>query len=671
MVASTQTAGFLSRVRQSRLLGAGLVESIEQRLGLDDDETIANKLVEGRLLTRYQADKLLEGKSNGFYVGSYKVLEPICAGGMGIVYLAEHVPMKRVVALKVMRSELRGESHRIMRFEREARAMAAVDHPNVIQAIDFNEFKGKSYLVMPYIEGITAHQLVSQFGRLHWSHAANYVRQAAAGLQHIHDLGIVHRDIKPKNLLIDPDGRLTIIDFGLASSRADMNQALDNGNREIVGSWDFTSPEQTRDSRVVDQRTDVYSLGATFYFLVTGQTLFPDESSRSEKILAQRSFKPDSITDILPDFPPILGEIIHKMLDKNPAARFQTAKELFNELEAWQKPHGSPYDRSAVRITRDDLSSLLGRGSNETESKDETSSSSCELVTDGEHGRAIAPLGSTIAGVALDDTLKTTKPLVSHKQSPTKRRAIRFSIIAALATCLSVAIVLSMAWLNSMNHRSNGTLPIPIASLSHSKFHSETFEYVPVDPSPLWWHESISTRIEHNHFLDLENLTGDLAKVNCIGSVVTIDAASTDHLSEQDAIPLVPALECRVFDVGKNQSKAGNSADQNSVARAPGQDLVVEHLVVAVPQQVKKSASAKTFVGRIVAISHNRLLLKIDGSGDRSVEQFEINPNARISVESKPASVSDLVRASRRLFVRVRIDADGAQSVEASRAPLR
>src|SRR5262249_49419041 len=263
---------FLGVVKQSALIDADVLkrtwkELKEKEVSLDDPRKIADALVDRSLLTRWQADKLLQGKHKGFFLGKYRLLSHLGSGGMSAVYLAEHVLMRRRVAIKVLPKGRVNDSSYLERFHREAQAVAALDHRNIVRAYDVDQEDDLHFLVMEYVPGTSLHDLVVRNGTLDFVSAAEYMRQAAEGLHHAHRIGMVHRDIKPGNLLLDEKGTVKLLDLGLARFFDDKeeNSLTVKHDEKVLGTADYLSPEQALDSHKVDIRSDVYSLGCTLY----------------------------------------------------------------------------------------------------------------------------------------------------------------------------------------------------------------------------------------------------------------------------------------------------------------------------------------------------------------------------------------------------------------------
>ncbi len=343
MAADMPVDSFLDLLRQSGLvidsqMLALAAEFSDDGAKWESARPVAAELVKRGVLTKWQADNLLQGKHRGFRLGPHRILMPLGKGGMSQVYLAEHVMMRRRCAIKVLPTKYQEDPDLLSRFHLEARAIAALDHPHIVRAYDFNKDVSQSgkethYLVMEYVEGQDLRRMVEEQGPLDYRKAADFIRQAAEGLAHAHAAGFVHRDIKPANLLVDPNGVLKILDLGLA---LEGQEAWDTSERQqsAVGTADYVAPEQVMDSRNVDGRADIYSLGYTFYFLLTGRRPFP-KSTLVELLMAHRVENPEPISNLRPDVPLELIEIVDRMTAKSPDLRFQSATDVAERLQAW------------------------------------------------------------------------------------------------------------------------------------------------------------------------------------------------------------------------------------------------------------------------------------------------------------------------------------------------
>ncbi len=325
-------------------LGAGSLAAPPQTT---DARAFADKLVAAKLITSWQRDQLLDGKYKGFFlVGKkYKLLGHLGTGGMSSVYLAEHSKMQRLVAIKHLPQNRVNDSSYLARFYREAQAAAKLDHKNIVRAYDIDHDqdnnKNNHFLIMEYVEGRDLQSLVKEVGPLDYDTAADYIRQAAEGLEHAHHAGLIHRDIKPANLLVDPRGVVKVLDMGLARWEDDTKTAsLTIAHEEnVLGTADYLAPEQARDSHSVDKRADIYSLGCTLYFLLTGHAPFP-EGTLAQRIQKHLNEMPKSIYEDRKDAPPALVDVCLRMMDKRPDARFQSAGEVSQMLARWLEARG-------------------------------------------------------------------------------------------------------------------------------------------------------------------------------------------------------------------------------------------------------------------------------------------------------------------------------------------
>lgn len=313
---------------------------------------LAGILVRDGLLTYFQAEQLLLGKYKRFSLGKYKVLEKLGSGGMGTVFLCEHKLMRRRVAVKVLPTAKAQDEASLGRFYREARAVAAVDHPNIVRAYDIDQDENLHFLVMEYVDGTNLQDLVKKFGALDVVRACHYMYGAAVGLQHACEIGLIHRDIKPGNILLDRSGVVKILDMGLARLLHDTEDNLTKQYDEnILGTADYLSPEQAEDSHTVDIRSDIYSLGATFYFLLTGQQPFP-EGTIPQKLIWHRSRQPKSVRELRPEVPEEVVAIVTKMMAKKPEDRFQTPAEVMAALAPWASmPIAPPAEREMPQLS--------------------------------------------------------------------------------------------------------------------------------------------------------------------------------------------------------------------------------------------------------------------------------------------------------------------------------
>lgn len=270
--------------------------------------------------------------SNVKTLGRYVVDKKLGEGGMGCVYRATDLQLERTVALKVLPLEKAKEPRLVKRFRAEAQAAAALKHKNIIGVYDSGEIDGFLYIAMEYVDGIDVHELVKRKGVLDVRRSKDIMRQLARALQHAFEQNIVHRDIKPANLMIDRDGKVRLADMGLARSLDDSDKSGITRAGTTVGTVDYMSPEQTRDSRAADTRSDMYSLGATWYHMLTGGPPFPD-GDLLNRINAHATQPPPNPQDVNDEIPDGIVEVMHRMLEKDPKDRYQTPAELLEALD--------------------------------------------------------------------------------------------------------------------------------------------------------------------------------------------------------------------------------------------------------------------------------------------------------------------------------------------------
>jgi serine/threonine protein kinase len=358
MPAVASVEQFLETLRRSNLvddkaLNAYLDAQRAAGAFADSASVLAKAMIRDGLLTRFQAGQVLQGKTRGFVLNDkYKLLEHLGTGGMGTVYLCEHTTMLRRVAIKVLPLSRAKDPSYLERFYREARAVARLDHPNIVRAHDIDHDDKVHFLVMEYIDGSSLQEIVGNHGPLDPTRAAHYIAQAALGLQHAHESGLVHRDIKPANLILDRQGTVKLLDLGLARFFHDDDRLSKKYDETVLGTSDYLAPEQTMGSDV-DIRADVYSLGATFYFCLTGQTLF-GEGTAAQKLIWHTTRQPRPISLLRPEVPEELANLVEKkMLAKDPAERFQEPIEIFEALAPWTAtPIPAPPEEEMPKLSR-------------------------------------------------------------------------------------------------------------------------------------------------------------------------------------------------------------------------------------------------------------------------------------------------------------------------------
>jgi serine/threonine protein kinase len=452
-------ATFLANLRQSRLLSDEQWDKVLAKLpDSRRGRVLARSLVERGVLTRFQAERLLIGRTSGFFLGQYRILEEIGRGGMGRVYKAEHRTMGRVVALKVLAPNLLNNPRAVELFQHEVRAAAQLVHPNIVTAYDANRSGGRYYLVLEYVDGPNLGQLVRKRGPLSIGLACDYVRQAALGLQYAHNLGMLHRDIKPANLLVQRRGQepgspgvLKVSDFGLArltepadkESRSRRPNTLFTHQNTVMGTPDFLSPEQARSLHKTDGRSDLYSLGCTFYSLLTGEVPFPG-GSVLDKLLRHGTEPAPPVTELRPEAPAPVAAIIARLLEKNPDDRFRTPAELAQALQPFAVSGPSPWGSARAPSGR-----AVDPSEAEAEALPEDSDPNVSPSSD-----ELEALVNTDAGQGTTTDVTGDAPRPSARPDKASRRllfaalAVAFSVAGLLVgTAAAVAIWLLWSWL--------------------------------------------------------------------------------------------------------------------------------------------------------------------------------------------------------------------------------
>ncbi len=294
-----------------------------------NEKKLAQKLVEMRVISAYQADQLLTGRTK-LNLGPYIITDWIGQGGMGQVFKAVHQMLGRESAVKVLPLH-KTTPEAIENFRREIRAQAQLDHHNLVRAFDAGEDGNVHYLVVEYVPGTDLRRLVRSKGKLTVQQASNIIKQSAEGLSHAHDCDLIHRDIKPGNILVTPDGVAKLSDLGLAYY---LNDASDPRAGKIVGTADYLSPEQIRTPTQITSTSDIYSLGCTLYYAVTGKVPFPGGTpkSKARRHLEETPWHPRRFNEeVSDDFVDLIGD----MMEKDPKERIQTAAEVAERLAPW------------------------------------------------------------------------------------------------------------------------------------------------------------------------------------------------------------------------------------------------------------------------------------------------------------------------------------------------
>lgn len=319
--------------------------SMPDSAGKTDGANLLRHLVAVGKLTRFQATTVADGKAKSLVLGNYMLLDKIGAGGMGQVFLARHRRMNRQVALKVLPERALSSPISVERFRREVEVAAKLVHPNIVTAYDADEANGTHFLVMEFVDGQDLASFVKRSGPLPLQQAVDFVLQAAAGLEYAHRQGVVHRDIKPSNLLVDGEGTLKILDLGLArlvmgaESGNAQTQAELTQDGAVLGTVDYMAPEQALNTKVANVQADIYSLGCTLYYLLTGQATYQGETLM-QKMLAHREAPIPSLRAICSEVPEQVDSIFKKMVAKKHEDRQSSMANVIADFKncehSWQ-----------------------------------------------------------------------------------------------------------------------------------------------------------------------------------------------------------------------------------------------------------------------------------------------------------------------------------------------
>lgn len=357
MTISPTAQTFLQLVDRSQLIAAPLLEVITRQAvtALKNTAepasaaTLAAWLVENNYLTSWQTEKLLQGKHRGFFLGPYRLLSRIARGGMSTIYSAEHTSTKQVVALKVLPLSKVSRSSYLPRFLREADIAKRLSHPNIVQVYDIHAASDGvnqvHFMAMELLSGNDLYDVIRAEGPLPCRAAADYIRQASQGLAYAHSAGLVHRDIKPGNLFRTTDGVIKILDLGLAQDFDSEENLTREFNERVLGTADYLSPEQAIDSHMADTRADIYSLGCTLFFLLTGQPPFND-GTLTQRIMAHQTRQPPPLSELRRDVPEELQTIVTEMMHKDRTLRLQSAEIVSERLADWLRSTSSRKDLS-------------------------------------------------------------------------------------------------------------------------------------------------------------------------------------------------------------------------------------------------------------------------------------------------------------------------------------
>lgn len=359
------TEDFLKTILRSGLLDREQLQTSLRGVSArerDDPEAIANHLIRSGRLSRFQARKLLQGTAMGLVLGPFQVLAPIGKGGMGTVYLArDSRGENQLVALKILPPKKAREEERLLaRFRREMELCQRVSHPNLAWTYESGVCQNIFYIAMEYIPGRSLYRLISEQGPMAVPRVARLMSEVAAALDHVHEQGLIHRDLKPSNIHITPHDHAVVLDLGLAliAGETGTDREIIGGEGYVVGTMDYIAPEQIQDATRIDPRADIYSLGASIYYALTGRPPFAGGTAL-EKLHRHRNEEPTPVHEVNPDVPITFAMIVHKMMAKNLERRYPSAAAVRKELLKWaEKEPALPRDRPGDREYAEAVDSL-------------------------------------------------------------------------------------------------------------------------------------------------------------------------------------------------------------------------------------------------------------------------------------------------------------------------
>jgi serine/threonine protein kinase len=341
---------FLQMVARSGLLDRNELRQLADsfpKADRRDSRRLADRLVEAGRLTHFQAEKLLKGAWQGLVLGPYQILAPLGRGGMGSVYLARHSaqagasvnsPMPPLVALKVLPPKrAKAEGRVLARFQREMELCQRVGHPHLTRTFEAGVIDGVYYIAMEYIRGTSLSRLIKDGGPLPVARAARLFAEIAAGLEHAHEVGLIHRDLKPSNIMVTPNGHGKVLDLGLALAVDEVlpeDKTIVGGQGYVVGTMDYIAPEQVDDAAAVDARADLYALGCSLYFALSGQPPFPGGTSR-DKMRRQRTDYAEPLAELNPAVPAAFARLVERLMEKDPERRYRSAAAVRAALLPW------------------------------------------------------------------------------------------------------------------------------------------------------------------------------------------------------------------------------------------------------------------------------------------------------------------------------------------------
>lgn len=439
--------------------------------------------------------------------GRYELIELIGAGGMADIYKARDITEDKTVAVKILKNEFAGSEDFLRRFRNESKAIALLSHPNIVKIFDVGFSDQIQYIVMEYIDGITLTEYIKLQGVLKWKDAVFFTIQILRALQHAHDRGIVHRDIKSQNVMMLPDGTIKVMDFGIARFNRETDKTL---SEKAIGSVHYISPEQAR-GEMTDEKSDIYSVGVMLYEMLTGQKPFDGETPVAIALQHMQS-TPKKPRDINPAIPEGLEEITLKAMQKEPSQRYQTAGEMINDIEEFKNNPSIVFEYKY--FSSDDTTKYFDK------------------VTEPEHEEA-AP--------ADEDETEEELYEEDDEEEVEERRSPMLPILFAVAS----VVVIMTAWLiftivtGSLPNTSGNDDEMPMPSLINRMLADVQAEYPDLQ---LDIDREYSTEFEENMIMDQETPTGRTIKKNSIVKITVSDGPQEieiedfENLRSEDAI---------------------------------------------------------------------------------------------------------------------------------------
>ncbi len=485
---------FLRELELSGILSEADVAAVLRIVDVDEasyptPESVAEYLINASMLTRWQADKLLEGKHKGFVLGNDVLLDMLGQGAMGTVYLAEQTLMKRRCAVKLLHPTRLKDPQLLERFLREGRAVASTDHPNIVRAYELSRTREGNtdlyYLAMELATGRNLQTLVEQDGVLEYRRVAQLIRQVAISLSHAHSKGLIHRDIKPTNLMLDDKGVIKILDLGLARffDDTDDDRISSLHDSTFLGTAGYLAPEQALNSREVDARADLYSLGATAFYLLCGRPAFNEGTVVRRLMESQLQMAPSPRIERA-DIPVELEDIVVRLLQPRPDDRFQSADELVDAISNWLQD--TP---PSISVT----TSLDGSGSWRSTPRSDSRKASVAVsdaptVTETSQKTAVALKAQEVANaprltspsvavlIPSDSAITRDPSLAAAFKSQPKRAGLGVYVVIGVAL---LAVIAGASWL--WNRNSTDVPAVAIASGEHSVATSTNTDQQPSD----------------------------------------------------------------------------------------------------------------------------------------------------------------------------------------------